>query len=120
MRHGPGVGPEDLALNARLTFRDDEERDRFLSELDLDRREVVLEAVDRYAFDHAVLVNPTCPDALVVGRHLPELRLHGERGITNLRTLYIARGAEAVKILMSQSGQVDVSPSRCLVLRRAA
>jgi hypothetical protein len=107
-------------LNARLTFRDDSERDRFLAAVDLDRREVVLEAIDRYAVDHAVLVNPTCPDAVIVGRHLPEVRLQGHRGVTSLRTLYIARGAEAVKILMSQTGQVDISPSRCLVLRRAA
>ncbi len=107
-------------MNARLTFRDDEERDRFLQGLDLDRNEVVLEGVDRYALDHALLVHPTCPDAMVIGRHLPELRQQGDRGVTSLRTYYVARASEAVKILMSQSGSVDISPSRCLVVRRAS
>jgi hypothetical protein len=107
-------------MNARLTFRDDKERDRFIQELDLDRNEILLEGTDRYAVDHALLVHPTCPDALVVGRHLPELRQQGDRGVTKLRTLYLARQAEAVKILMSHSGSVDISPSRLFVLRRAA
>lgn len=106
-------------MNARLTFRNDEERERFLQGLDLDRNEVVVEGVDRYAVDHAVLVHPTCPDALVVGRHLPELRQQGDRGVTSLRTLYVARAAEAVKILMSQSGSVDITPSRLMILTRA-
>ncbi len=107
-------------MNARLTFRDDKERDRFVKELDIDRNEVVLEGIDRYALDHALLVHPTCPDAVVIGRHLPELRLQGDRGVTNLRSLYLARRSEAVKILMSQSGSVDISPSRLFVVRRAA
>lgn len=107
-------------MNARLTFRDDKERDRFIEGLDLDHNEIVVEGVDRYAVDHALLVHPTCPDALVIGRHLPELRQRGDRGVTSLRTLYLARQVEAVKILMSHTGSVDISPSRLFVVRRAA
>lgn len=101
-------------------FRTDKERKEFLERLDLDQNEIVVEAIDRYAADHAVLMHPTCPDALVVGKHTPELKTQGDRAVTALRTLYLTRSADAVKILMSQSGKVDLSPSRCLVVRQAA
>lgn len=111
---------EDQTVNARVLFRDDQQRQTFLNGLELDRNELVAEAVDRYAHDHAVLVNPTCPDALVVGKHQPEIKTQGDRAVTSQRTLYITRTPDAVKILMSQSGQVDLSPSRLLVVRQAA
>ena len=107
-------------MNARLLFRTDTERDSFVENIDLDSNEIIIEAVDRYAVDHAVLMHPVCPDALVVGKHTPELKSQGDRAVTATRTLYIARSADAVKILMSQTGQVDMSPSRCLVVRQAA
>lgn len=107
-------------MNARILFRNDKEREEFLENLDLDNNEIVVEAIDRYAADHAVLMHPTCPDAMVVGKHTPELKTQGNRAITNLRTLYLTRSADAVKILMSQTGKVDLSPSRCLVIRQAA
>ena len=107
-------------MNARVVFRDDKQREAFVTGLDLDRTEILVEATDRYAVDHAVLLNPTCPDAIVVGKHTPEIKTQGDRAVTSLRTLYIARSADAVKILMSQTGKLDMSPSRCLVVRQAA
>ncbi len=107
-------------MNARVLFRDDRQRETFVSNVDLDRTEILVEATDRYAVDHAVLMTPTCPDAIVAGKHMPEVKTQGDRAVTNLRTLYITRTADAVKILMSQTGKVDVSPSRCLVVRQAA
>lgn len=107
-------------VNVRIVFRDDKQRKTFVESFDLDRNELLVESIDRYAADHAVLVNPTCPDALTLGSHAPELKTQGDRAVTTQRTLYLARSPDAVKILMSQTGQVDLSPSRLLVVRQAA
>ncbi|MBW3582418.1 MAG: hypothetical protein KY455_04895 [Euryarchaeota archaeon] len=107
-------------MNARVLLSNKEKRKSFLEDYDLDRNELLVETIDRYAHDHAVLVNPTCSDALVVAKQNPELRGEGERMFTDLRTIYVTRVADAVKILMSQSGQMDITPSRCFVLRQGS
>ncbi len=107
-------------MNARILLSNKEQRQQFLETVDIDRNELLVETVDRFAHDHAVLMNPTCPDALVAAKQMPEVVDRDGKAYTVVRHMYIARDAQAVKILMSQSGTYDVSPSRCLVLRQAA
>lgn len=107
-------------MNARVILRDENERNTFVESFEMDRNEILVETRDRYAPDHALLMHPTCQDAIVVAKQHPELNAEGDKGYTEQRMYYVVRGPEAMKILMSQSGAIDVTRSRCYVLRSGA